>query len=465
MQLFVEKEGRTEAEKEILRSFFIEQMGKLLRKHSASYNYRRIKDWAELSAVSDEFLAYLAKRKSNQKQPPLPELSNLALRIANAVLDSSLTEKGESPDTDLQGRTDQLPVLPAKPYRELIGRDANIGQIMAALRDPAGKWVMAVDGIGGIGKTALAREVADRCRREDLFTTIVWESAAANEFAHENKGIRNLTFETTLDAISRQLRAFNALKLKGEEKEAAVKVLLRSRRVLVVLDNLETAGESQNEIALHLSSLLNPSKAILTSRHRFQGDLYFVHLAGLDEIGSILFMQQEAEEKGLKRSSQARARDLQQIAKETGGSPLAMKLVIGQLEFLPLEQVLKQLKQIHISDNEDAASKEDEYVRFYKGIFFPSWKLLSEHGKALLTSMAPFEPNLGGTYDAVKVTSGMADDILLSGLSELWKLSFVEVGGSSGLNPRYYLHPLTKHFIMSDIIRVTSAGRFRHRGP
>jgi hypothetical protein len=407
----------------------------------------------------------LAKRKSGQKQPPLPEPSNTALPISGDVPTSSFTEKGQNPHIDPQRHIEQPPVLPAKPYRDLVGRDTQIGQVMAALRDPAGKWVIAVDGIGGIGKTALAREIIDRCRKEDSFTAVVWESAATDAFAHGNKGIRNLTFETSLDAISRQLRAFDMLKLKGEEKEAGVKALLQSQRVLVVLDNLETASESQNEIALHLSSLLNPSKAILTSRHRFQGDLYLVHLAGLDEIGSRLFMQQEAEEKGLKRISQATTRDLQQIAKETGGSPLAMKLVIGQLEFLPVEQVLKQLKQIHIPDDEDAASKEDEYVRFYKGIFFPSWKLLSPYGKALLTSMAPFEPNLGGTYDAVKVTSGMADDILMSSLRELWKLSFVEVGGSSGLNPRYYLHPLTKHFIMSDIVRVTSVGRFRHRGP
>jgi hypothetical protein len=54
--------------------------------------------------------------------------------------------------------------LSGKGYATLIGRDGWIGDIMAALRDPGGKWIIGIDGMGGIGKTALAREVAERCQ-------------------------------------------------------------------------------------------------------------------------------------------------------------------------------------------------------------------------------------------------------------------------------------------------------------
>jgi hypothetical protein len=344
--------------------------------------------------------------------------------------------------------------LPGKSYRELVGRDALIGDIMAGLRDPAGKWIVAVDGMGGIGKTALAREVADRCLNERLFDAVVWESAPREELVggERRKGAGTLTFEMVLDAIGRQLGALDVPRLKGAEKEARVQALLRSQRVLVALDNLETAKEPQNEIARGLLPLLDPSKALLTSRHRFKGDLYAINLTGLDEYGALRFIRQEAEEKGISRITTARPGELKQIAVSTGGSPLALKLVIGQLGHLPLETVLGQLRDVRMPERE---SDEDDYYRFYKFIFFPSWRLLSDDGKKLLISMAHFAQGVGGTLEAVKATSDLADDVLTRSIDELWRLSFLEMGESPSLKQvRYYLHALTQYFVLSDIVQV-----------
>ena len=112
--------------------------------------------------------------------------------------------------------------LPGKSYRELIGRDILIGNVMAALRDPSGKWIVAVDGMGGIGKTSLAREVADRCTSEHLFDAIVWDQAPkeSQEFPTGTAKVKGtLTFETVLDSIARQLGALDVPRLNGSEKE------------------------------------------------------------------------------------------------------------------------------------------------------------------------------------------------------------------------------------------------------
>ncbi len=116
----------------------------------------------------------------------------------------------------------QASLLPVKGYRELIGRDALVGDIMAALRDPAGKWIVAVDGMGGIGKTALALEVADRCLDERLFDVIVWEQAPREEFmrVEQPKAAGSLNFETVLDAIARQLGALDGIPQSTDERRS-----------------------------------------------------------------------------------------------------------------------------------------------------------------------------------------------------------------------------------------------------
>jgi len=344
--------------------------------------------------------------------------------------------------------------LPVKGYRELVGRDALMGDIMAALRDPAGKWIVAVDGMGGIGKTALALEVADQCLDENLFDVVVWEQAPREEFTRteSTKRVNTLTFETVLDAIARQLGALDVPRLKRVEKEARVQALLRMQRVLVVLDNLETAEEPQKEIAAQLRPLLDPSKALLTSRHRFEGDLYAINLTGLDEDGAMRFVRQEAIEKNVERVSSAPVDELLQIIEVTGGSPLALKLVVGQLVRLPLETALGQLREVRLPER---GVSEDDYVRFYKFIFFPSWKLLSDDAKKLLISMSHFAPGIGGTFEAVKATSDLAEKVLNRSIDELWRLSFLEIGESATLKQiRYYLHALTQYFVLSDIVQV-----------
>jgi hypothetical protein len=341
--------------------------------------------------------------------------------------------------------------LPEKLYRELVGRDVLIGDIMAALKDPNGKWMIGLDGIGGIGKTALAREIADLCQKENLFEIVVWDQAPKEQNRFKKRTGGTLTFETVLDAIARQIGATDIIQMNLAEKIEQVRTLVKTNRILVVLDNLETAKEDQNEIARKLLPLLNPGKAIFTSRHRFDSSVHAIHLSGLDADSALRFIRSDAHEKNIDRVSAASDKELKKIAKITGGSPLAIKLVVGQLIHLPLEVVLTGLKDVTLAED----NKESEYVRFYKAIFMPSWKLLSEDTQRLLISMANFVPNVGGTYDAVKATSGLSDGILSSHIEELWRFSFLEVGKSGSLNKvRYYLHALTQYFVLSDIVKV-----------
>jgi hypothetical protein len=343
--------------------------------------------------------------------------------------------------------------LPAKGYSQFIGRDEYLGDVLAALREQNTKPMVSIDGMGGIGKTAMAREVAEQCKRENLFNSFVWIQGAKQSFplSSGDKGTSALTFNTILDEISRQFGLLDNQKLKQSEKEARITLLLKSQRVLIVLDNLETAKESQDEIARQLKPLLIPSKVLITSRRRFKADLYAIHLDDLQPDDAVLFALQTARDRNIDRVASATSRELLQIAKTTG-SPLALKLIVGQLESQPLKAVLDQIQKIR---SPKKGSSEDEYLEFYRFIFADSWRLCSENSRNLLISMAHFAPNVGGTHDALKAASELPDDLLGQCIQELWRSSLLEIGESPNLKTlRYYLHALTQYFVMSDIVKV-----------
>jgi hypothetical protein len=166
---------------------------------------------------------------------------------------------------------------------------------------------------------------------------------------------------------------------------------------------------------------------------------------------AIRFVRQTARDRNITRVESAEQDELLQIA-QTTGSPLALKLIVGQLEYQPMETVIHQIKKVKPPEKD---SDEDDYLKFYRFIFADSWRLLSEDRKKLLISMAHFAPNVGSTYEAVKATSALPDEVLDPSIQELWRFSLVERGESPNLKTlRYYLHALTQYFVLSDIVKV-----------
>ena len=210
--------------------------------------------------------------------------------------------------------------LPPRQYRDFVGRQVQLDEIENALNDTLGKWIVAIDGIGGIGKTALAREITERMLANKSFEKIVWEQSPKDIMI--TKPSRGLTYDGVLDAIAYQLEAFELLQIVGKEKEERVKKLLRTHKTLVVLDNLETAHDTQNIIVEHLEKILSYSKALLTSRHRFSGDIYPIHLAGLIQDDAIDLIRREGKNKNVIQIGKAEIDDLKKLVFASSASPL-----------------------------------------------------------------------------------------------------------------------------------------------
>lgn len=338
--------------------------------------------------------------------------------------------------------------VPHKDYKQLVGRGQLTKEIMAVLVSPDPPNIISIDGQGGIGKTALVTDIADLCRRKGVFDDFIWLNAAHQPGALA-KTEYAFTFETILDTIGYNLGQAEFAKISLAEKKRLIQDHLLANRMLIVLDNLETAVQPQNDIILQLQPLLGRSKAILTSRHRFRQNSYAIHLTGLENQEASHLIHQCSQTKGIHHIQSATVEEIDNIIWATGGSPLAIQLVVSQLHHLPLSVVLKNLRQITpLSQIAD----EGEYVKFYKFVFQHSWSLLNYESKTLLVALAHFTPTNGANFEAIQHISEIDWDTLVACIEKLWDSSLLEIKASTGVNQiRYYLHPLTQNFVFSDI--------------
>ena len=166
------------------------------------------------------------------------------------------------------------PHLPNEPYYPLPGREQQLAHLLDVLSDPQGPVAIVIDGLGGMGKTALAVEGVRRALNRQLFAQVVGESAKLEQLVGGDivqVGEAALDSDALLDTIARQLDHWEIPTLPPQEKHVRLAQLLRKQHSLILVDNLESTANAQ-EIVARLRGFLNPSRALLTSRQKVYHD-------------------------------------------------------------------------------------------------------------------------------------------------------------------------------------------------
>jgi len=336
--------------------------------------------------------------------------------------------------------------LPPRRYTRLVGRQEEIETILEKLRtpDPTAPPVIAITGLGGIGKTALAYEIVERAMLEGLFNSLVWESAKPEEL--EAGKIRflkppALSFESLVSAIARQLGYDTLLQLPPSDLQNRIRHILQTGSFLIVVDNLETI-EAYEELARQLHGLLSPSqsrqasRALLTSRERLTEIPYIYdhYIRGLSEPASMEFIRQEAHDRGAMGILRAGQRLLDRVFKVTYGMPLAMKLIISQfIAGIPLDTELDRLE----------GAKEEE---LYKFIYMRLWFKLSIPAQKVLIAAAAFASSVARFM--LQPVSKTTDEEFEAAIPELARMSLIEPSDHpTAAQRRYSIHPITRWFI------------------
>jgi hypothetical protein len=339
-------------------------------------------------------------------------------------------------------------------HQQLFGIDELQKRLYTAVVAPETPWLIAVEGLGGIGKTSLADRLARTVALASRFYDIAWVSAR-QEFFLPAAGIRPapgaveqpaLTIEALTDILLVQLDHSCTLTISPQEKAILLHRLLKERAYLIVVDNLETVADYQALIP-SLRQLANPSKFLLTSRHslRAYADIFCLNVTELSQADALALLSYEARLRDLAPLIQATPSQLASIYEVVGGNPLALKLVLGQIHALPLFQVLENLKQ----------AQGRKITELYTYIYWQSWQALSDAGKQALLALPLASPR-GSTLTHLAAVSELELGELSQAVEELITFSLVEVGGDLD-NRRYSIHRLTETFLLTEITRWTAA--------
>ncbi len=316
--------------------------------------------------------------------------------------------------------------LPAPTYSQFVMRE----QAFAEVTDGLGKRSAAVliVGLGGNGKTSLAREVAAHCLREDgetqRFDAVVWVSDK------DRPGTTNLT--TVLDEVARTLDYPGFTQYEHDEKRREVEQLLRRQRVLLVVDNFETITDGA--LLTWLLNLPEPSKALVTSREyrREWRSSWPVELRGMSEAEAWALITDRARVLKIDRLIGERAQ-LDPLLAATGGNPKALTMTLGLLKYerRPLQEVVDDLY----------AARGD----LFDDLFTRAWALLDEAARRVLLVATFFPTSASGeALSATADVQGFAFDRAVERLADMALLDVQQADLRS--LPRYALHPLVRAF-------------------
>lgn len=331
------------------------------------------------------------------------------------------------------------PGIPDEDYYSLAHREEQFSKLLQMIESNVGPSMISIDGLGGMGKTSMAAELARRCVKRGSFSGVIGETAkqemlAVNEIIHLQPPILN--YEKLLDALARQLQLWDLFTRDVQARETALSQILRHDHYLVFVDNLETV-ENANVLLARLGNILGGSRAIITSRVKVHFD--FAHsftLEGLDLEDSLQFIHSTAVRLEAKQIQDAGTKILSEIWELTGGSPLAMKLFIAQARYMDLNHILRQMR---------AANNN-----LYFFIFRESWGQLSMTAQNILVYIGKTAVETVGLQELSDL--GIADDEAELGVSleQLINFSLLNASHSMG-QTRYGIHQLTRQFIMRDL--------------
>lgn len=337
--------------------------------------------------------------------------------------------------------------LEAPTYGTLVGVQPQLEQLLGHLQTPHPPWVIAIEGIGGIGKTALADRAVRQLIEQQSYEEIAWVSVRQNRLnlggALAPAPQPALTATALVEALIHQLLpgVSQTTGPRADDPLPRLRTLLKQTPHLLVIDNLETLVDLESLLPT-LQTLANPSKFLLTSREALYSapNIYHCKVTELTEAATLQLIRQEATLGNLPALAAAPDDALRPIYATVGGNPLALRLVVGQTHIYPLASILDHLQKAR------GQTAENLYTYIYRRV----WEGLDAASQDVLLVMPLVNPH-GDTLAVIADVGEFAPEIVHTALRRLVTLNLVDARGDH--NERHYsIHGLTRTFLHKQVL-------------
>lgn len=239
--------------------------------------------------------------------------------------------------------------LPQRDPTRFVGRGEEVAHLRRLLGPEERAWVITVDGIGGVGKSELVLEVADRLRQEyprmrrhERFQAIVW--VTAKEVGLSHSGVmtpihnRQSSLDEIITTIARVLGRLDILELEGRARDERLREALAGTRTLLIVDNFESLKDEA--VLTFIREVPEPTKVVVTTRQRIDV-AYAMRLAGLTRDDAMTLIAREAALKGAAINDEERER----LFTLSRGVPIVINLIISRLALgLPFRTAVQYLE-------------------------------------------------------------------------------------------------------------------------
>ncbi len=294
-----------------------------------------------------------------------------------------------------------------------VGRDSERAELAELLADAACRLLTLV-GMGGVGKTRLAVQVALEQHRAGGF----------------RDGVHFVPLESapSPDAVPTLLASVLQVNLQTADPLALVERAIGDKQVLLVLDNFEHLVDGAVMLGNLLSGCPN-LKLLVTSRERLnlEEEVPYV-LKGLpfseDEAASAaapksdaltLFLDRAKRAKRTFELSRANRPHVLAIVRGTQGLPLALELAATWVRVLSCEAMVRAFD---LGDAPTRLRNLPERHRGLRTVFEQSWRLLTAQEKEVLRRLAVFRGNF--PREAATAVAGATLPLLARLVDKSW---------------------------------------------
>lgn len=352
-----------------------------------------------------DFMAELAKQLAGIKD------DTQAILAHQADHQALLARIAESARTYRPGALHQLKAPP----EHFTGRAEKLAQVCAALRGGGAVAVSAVNGLGGVGKTALAIMAAHALRAEfpDMQLFIELRAHSPNP----------VTAEAARDGVLQAAHPEARLPESEAARWALYRALFEGQRALVVLDDAADDGQVEPLRPPPGSALLVTSRRKLRAGAALRLDrLPRAEAVGLLHAWAPRLTEAEAE----------------RLAGLCGDLPVALKAAGGYLKAYRAKPVAEYLAELE-ANRLQRLGNSDQPADDVNVVFEASERALAEPERRAWTALSVMSADFGREAGKAVIESAEAGDLL----DRLVNLNLLEYGEESG---RFGWHDLLREF-------------------